>query len=164
MSKSEKNAFFSKPSQPPILISWNLILNTFLCTKIKKITIDNIFSLDACLGPMWGLLRAPLVLISLIIMTMMLKRRRWQENKCWPILNKCRQLWQSCWRGGGGKKISVDLSSISVANMTMMLKRRRWQENKCWPSFPFVSSPEQSRSHWLHWWLLLTERLIQVTS
>ena len=52
MRKSEKNAFFSKPSHGPILISWNLILYTFLWTKIKKITIGNIFSLDACLSPM----------------------------------------------------------------------------------------------------------------
>ena len=37
-----------KVRKPPILISWNLILYTFLCTKIKKITIGNFFSLDAC--------------------------------------------------------------------------------------------------------------------
>ena len=53
MSKSEKNAFFSKPFNGPILIFWNLILYTFLCTKIKKITIVNFFSLDACSRPMW---------------------------------------------------------------------------------------------------------------
>ena len=53
MSKSEKNAFFSKPFKLRILISWNPILHTFLRTKIKKITMDNIFSLDACSGPMW---------------------------------------------------------------------------------------------------------------
>ena len=53
MSKSEKNAFFSKPFNGPILIFWNLILYTFLCTKIKKISIGNFFSLDACLNPMW---------------------------------------------------------------------------------------------------------------
>ena len=37
-----------------ILISWNLILYTFLCTKIKKIALGNFFSLDACSesGPM----------------------------------------------------------------------------------------------------------------
>ena len=37
MSKSEKNAFLSKPFNGPILIFWNLILYTFLCTKIKKL-------------------------------------------------------------------------------------------------------------------------------
>ena len=47
-------AFSSKPFHGPILISWNLILYTFLCTKIKKITIVNIFFLDACSGPMWS--------------------------------------------------------------------------------------------------------------
>ena len=52
MSKSEKNAFFSKPFNGPILIFWNLILYTFLCTKIKKFTMDNIFSHDACSKPM----------------------------------------------------------------------------------------------------------------
>ena len=52
MRINEKNAFFSKPSHGRILISWNPILYTFLCTKIKKITIDNFFSLDACSGPM----------------------------------------------------------------------------------------------------------------
>ena len=36
MSNSEKNAFFSKSFHGPILIFWNLILYTFLCTKIKK--------------------------------------------------------------------------------------------------------------------------------
>ena len=41
MSNSEKNAFFSKLFQPPILISWNPVLYTFLCTKIKKFTMDN---------------------------------------------------------------------------------------------------------------------------
>ena len=54
MSKSEKNAFFSKPFNGRILIFWNLILYTFLCTKIKKITMDNFFPLDACLSPMWN--------------------------------------------------------------------------------------------------------------
>ena len=52
MSKNEKNAFFSKPFNGPILIFWNLILYTFLCTKIKKFTIVNFFSLDACSRPM----------------------------------------------------------------------------------------------------------------
>ena len=32
--------------------SWNLIVDTFFCTKIKKFTIVNFFSLDACSGPM----------------------------------------------------------------------------------------------------------------
>ena len=54
MSKSEENAFFSKPFNGRILIFWNLILYTFLCTKIKKFTIGNFFSLDACSSPMWG--------------------------------------------------------------------------------------------------------------
>ena len=54
MSNSEKNAFFSKPFNGPILIFWNLILCTFLCTKIKKITMEHFFSLDACLHSMWG--------------------------------------------------------------------------------------------------------------
>ena len=52
MSKSEKNAFFSKPFNGPLLIFWNLILHTFLCTKIKKFTMEHFFSLDACLSPM----------------------------------------------------------------------------------------------------------------
>ena len=52
MSKSEEIAFFSKPFNGPILIFWNLILYTFLCTKIKKITMGNFYSLDACLSPM----------------------------------------------------------------------------------------------------------------
>ena len=56
MSKSEKNAFFSKPFNGPILIFWNLILYTFLCTKIKKFTIVHFFSLDACSRPMWEML------------------------------------------------------------------------------------------------------------
>ena len=43
---------FSKPFYGRILISWNLILDTFFCTKIKKFTIVNFFSLDACSGPM----------------------------------------------------------------------------------------------------------------
>ena len=47
-----KMPFFSKPFNGPILIFWNLILYTFLCTKIKKITMGNFFSLDACLSPM----------------------------------------------------------------------------------------------------------------
>ena len=34
------------------LPSENLINNSFMCTKIKKINMDNIFSLDACSGPM----------------------------------------------------------------------------------------------------------------
>ena len=34
-----------------ILISWNLILYTFFCTKIKKFTIVHFFSLDACSRP-----------------------------------------------------------------------------------------------------------------
>ena len=56
MRKSEKNAFFSKPLQPPILISWNPVLYTFLCTKIKKFTMDNFFSLDACSRPMCAII------------------------------------------------------------------------------------------------------------
>ena len=43
MSKSEKNAFFSKPFDGLILIFWNLILYTSLCTKIKRFTIVNFF-------------------------------------------------------------------------------------------------------------------------
>ena len=53
--KEEKQswyAFFSKPFNGPILIFWNLILYTFLCTKIKKFTMGNFFSLDAWLSPM----------------------------------------------------------------------------------------------------------------
>ena len=42
-----KNANFSKPFNGRILISWNLIVDTFFCTKIKKFTIGNFFSLDA---------------------------------------------------------------------------------------------------------------------
>ena len=44
-----------KPFHGRILISWNLILDTFFCTKIKKFTIAHFFSLDACSGPMWPL-------------------------------------------------------------------------------------------------------------
>ena len=47
MGKNQ-NANFSKPFDGRTLISWNLILYTFLDTKIKKITMDKIFSLDAC--------------------------------------------------------------------------------------------------------------------
>ena len=54
MRKSEKNSIFSKPYNGRILISWNPILYTFLCTKIKRYTMNNIFSFDACSGPMWG--------------------------------------------------------------------------------------------------------------
>ena len=46
--KTQKR-IFSKPFHGRILISWNLIL---FCTKIKKFTMDNFFSLDACSGPM----------------------------------------------------------------------------------------------------------------
>ena len=49
MRKSEKNAFFSKTSKLPILIAWNLILNTFLCTKIKNIV--HFLSLDDVQDP-----------------------------------------------------------------------------------------------------------------
>ena len=45
MSKSEKNALFSKPFNGPILIFWNLILYTFLCAKIKKFTMEHFFCL-----------------------------------------------------------------------------------------------------------------------
>ena len=55
MRTSEKKGPNSKPSHGRILISWNPILYTFLCTKIKKITIDNIFSRDACSESMYGL-------------------------------------------------------------------------------------------------------------
>ena len=30
---------------------WNPFIYVFICTKIKKITIDNFFSLDACSDP-----------------------------------------------------------------------------------------------------------------
>ena len=53
MRKSEKNAFFSKSWNGRILISWNLIVDTFFCTKIKKFTIGNFFSLDTYSRPMW---------------------------------------------------------------------------------------------------------------
>ena len=43
-----------KPFHGRILISWNLILDKFFCTKIKKFTMDHFFSLDACSRPMWG--------------------------------------------------------------------------------------------------------------
>ena len=49
--KIEKNAFFSKPSHGQILISWNPILYTFLCTKIKKFTLGNFFLLMHVLVP-----------------------------------------------------------------------------------------------------------------
>ena len=45
MSKSEKNVSFSKPFNGRVLIFWNLILSTFLCTKIKKITTGIFFLL-----------------------------------------------------------------------------------------------------------------------
>ena len=48
----KQNANFSKPFNGRILISWNLILYIFLCTKIKKITMGNFFSLDAGSSPM----------------------------------------------------------------------------------------------------------------
>ena len=53
MRKSEKNAFFSKSWNGRILISWNLIVDTFFCTKIKKFTIVDFFSLDTYSDPMW---------------------------------------------------------------------------------------------------------------
>ena len=34
------------------MISWNLIVDTFFCTKIKKFTMDNFFSLDTYSDPM----------------------------------------------------------------------------------------------------------------
>ena len=37
------------------MIDWNLILYTYLCTKTKKFTIDNIFSRDACSESMYSL-------------------------------------------------------------------------------------------------------------
>ena len=51
-SDKHKKRIFSKPFHGRILISWNLIVDTFFCTKIKKFTIVNFFSLDACSGPM----------------------------------------------------------------------------------------------------------------
>ena len=54
--KSEKNLIFSKPSQMRILISWNLSVDTFFCTKIKKFTIVDFFSLDAGSRPMCAVL------------------------------------------------------------------------------------------------------------
>ena len=51
MGKNQ-NANFSKPFHGRILISWNPILDTFFCTKIKKFTMDNFFPLDACSRPM----------------------------------------------------------------------------------------------------------------
>ena len=57
MRKSEKNAFFSKPSHGQILICWNLILFTFLRTKIEKFTMDNFFLLMHVQDPC-GLLQA----------------------------------------------------------------------------------------------------------
>ena len=51
MRKNEKKSIFSKPSQLPILISRNLILYTFLCTKIKKFTIVPFFLLMHVLVP-----------------------------------------------------------------------------------------------------------------
>ena len=53
MGKNQ-NANFSKPFHGRIFISWNLILETFFCKKIKKFSMDNFFSLDACSRPMWG--------------------------------------------------------------------------------------------------------------
>ena len=47
-----KKCFFSKPFHGRILISWNLIVDTFFCTKIKKFTIVDFFSLDAGSRPM----------------------------------------------------------------------------------------------------------------
>ena len=40
-----KKLDFLKTLSTPDFGSWNLILYTFLCTKIKRITIDNIFLL-----------------------------------------------------------------------------------------------------------------------
>ena len=53
MRKSEKKGLNSKSPYGRILISWNLILYTFLCTKIKKFTMGNFFSVDAFSSPMW---------------------------------------------------------------------------------------------------------------
>ena len=50
MGKNQ-NANFPKPFNGRILISWNRIVDTFFCTKIKKFTIGNFFSFDACLSP-----------------------------------------------------------------------------------------------------------------
>ena len=97
MSKSEKNAFFSKPFNGLILIFWNLILYTFLCTEIKKFTIVHFFSPDACSrpkGPLqkgsqiileWPLLPGSLQLVCANIWLCWdtcLKERRGGEVKC----------------------------------------------------------------------------------
>ena len=51
-----KNANFSKPFNGRIFIFWNPFIYIFICPKIKKFTIGNFLSLDACSGPMWALL------------------------------------------------------------------------------------------------------------
>ena len=50
MGKNQ-NVNFSKPFHGRILISWNPILGTFLCTKIEKFTMDNFFLLMHVLVP-----------------------------------------------------------------------------------------------------------------
>ena len=47
----ETKIFFTKPLNGPILIFWNLILYTFLCTKSKKITMEHFFLLMPVLVP-----------------------------------------------------------------------------------------------------------------
>ena len=79
MRKSEKNAFFSKSWNGRILISWNLIVDTFFCTKIKKFTIVNFFSLDTYSDPMCtGLYRA---------------KNRAGTGLYWAVMNCTRRTW-----------------------------------------------------------------------
>ena len=47
-----KKRIFLKPFHGRIFIFWNPFIYIFICPKIKKITIGNFLSLDACSGPM----------------------------------------------------------------------------------------------------------------
>ena len=51
--KVRKRALTQNPPHGWILISWNPILYSFLCTKTKRFTMDNFFSLDACSSSTW---------------------------------------------------------------------------------------------------------------
>ena len=53
LCKNTKKGIFSKPFHGRIFIVWNPFIYIFICPKIKKITIGNFLSLDACYRPMW---------------------------------------------------------------------------------------------------------------
>ena len=51
-AKNPKKRIFSKPFNGRIFIFWNPYIYIFICTKIKKFTIVDFFSLDTYSDPM----------------------------------------------------------------------------------------------------------------